>query len=593
MKRIRCLSVLIWCLMTGITCMAQIDFVGFSAEGGFYDEVFSLELSCDNPDYHIRFTTNGNEPTKCSPLYIEPLVLDERLYSKSNINTIRNCPIDQFKAPESIERCIVIRAAVFDANDDCVSAVSTNSYFIKALGCDLHGLPAVSLCVDSVDLFDYNRGIFVEGANYDPKRPHWSGNYYQSGKEWERPANFEFYELDNTGVNQQCGLRTHGGNGRRFQQKTMKIYARKEYGYKRFEHQFFDSIPVDHFKVLVLRPFLSSNGGCEDHISNCLAQQMGLDFMADRPSVLFLNGEYWGIYYVHERPDEHYVQDHYGIASQNVNLYWRWLGEVENGVADTFMLFKDWMKTADLTIEDQYAFAETHIDVQEFIDYYILEMFIANFDWPANNVRFWQADDSKFRWLFYDGDSGLEIKDFDVYANAVYDGNDQYPSNRESTLFFRKLLESPTFQRQFANRFNYLISTILSYNNTQKIYNSIKDAIQEEAHLQFDRFPQMESFYPKNYDYWTGYHMEITRQFLEQRPTYNFLSMRQPTIKRIDQMPCIGKVCLEIEAEQFGSHTIEVYDLQGNKVYGQVCVLADGNNYVWLNMEKTLGGGIS
>jgi len=588
MKRFYQILVLVGCLLPVFSGMAQ-EMIEFSVEGGFYDKVFALELTCDNPDCHIRFTTNGSEPTTSSPLYSAPLVLNERMYSKSNIYAIRNCPEDQFKVPESIERCIVIRAAVFDSDENCVSTVFTNSYFIKALGCDLHGLPAVSLCVDSVDLFDYDKGIFVEGANYNPERPHWSGNYYQSGKEWERPANFEFYELDNTGVNQPCGVRTHGGNGRRFQQKTLKIYARKKYGYKRFEHKFFENLTEEQFKILVLRPLLSSNGGCEDHISNCLAQQMGIDFMADRPSVMFINGEYWGIYYVKERPDENYVEDHYGIASQNVNLYWRWFGEVENGVPDKFMELKKWMETADLTNEKQYAHAEALIDIDEFINYYILEMFIANFDWPANNVRFWQADDSKFRWLFYDGDSGLELKDFDVYANAVYDGDNEYPSNRASTLFFRKLLESPKFQRQFANRFNYLINTILSYDNTQKIYQNIKDALEEEAHLQFDRFPQMESFYPKNYDYWIGYHMEITRQFLEQRPTSNFLSMEQPAIKRIDQYARNGRVLLQIDAEQFGSHEIEVIDLKGKKVHSQVCVLVKGNNYVWFNMDEPTG----
>ena len=566
------------------------DTVVFSIKGGFYENCPSLELRCYNPDHHVRFTTNGNEPFGESQRYVEPLLLDERMYSTSNICAIRNCPEDQFKAPESIEHCIVIRAAVFDSKDRCVSAVATNSYFIAALGCDLHGLPAVSLCVDSTDLFDYDRGIFVEGVNYNPDRPHWSGNYYQHGKEWERLSNFEFYELDNTGVNQQCGLRTHGGNGRRFQQKTMKIYARKKYGNKHFEHKFFDNVETNQFKVLVLRPFLSSNGGCEDYICNRLARQMGLDCVADRPSVMFINGEYWGIYYVKERPDEHYVEGHYGMVADSVNLFWRWLGETENGSPDPFLSLRDFVDTTDLSVEAHYAYATSLIDIESFINYYILELFVANFDWPANNVRFWQAGKGKFHWLFYDGDSSLENQKFDVYANAVYDGDGQYPSNRQSTLFFRKLLQSPLFQRQFADRFNYLIATTLSYKNTEKIYENIKKSLEEEAHLQFDRFPRMETFYPINYNQWMGYHMEgCTRLFLEQRPTYNFLSMEQPNVKRITPFTYGETVRLQIEAEQFGSHVIEVFDLTGTKVYSQVCVLADGTNHVMLQMDVPLG----
>ena len=112
---------------------------------------------------------------------------------------------------------------------------------------------------------------------------------------------------------------------------------------------------------------------------------------------MFINGEYWGIYYVKERPDEHYVEDHFGVASQNVNLFWRWFGETENGVADSFKDLKKWMEKANLADDKKYAYVEERVDIENFINYYILEMFIANYDWPANNVRFWQVDDSKFR----------------------------------------------------------------------------------------------------------------------------------------------------------------------------------------------------
>lgn len=586
----RCiLSLLAFLLATLVSQAQDYDTVVFSVKGGFYEDIPTLTLHCHNPEHHVRFTTNGNLPDGESPRYVGPLPLDERMYSKSNISAIRNCPEDQFKAPASVGHCIVIRAAVFDSLGRCVSATATNSYFIAALGCDLHGLPAVSLCADSLDLFDFDRGIFVEGAYYDTAKPHWSGNYYQHGREWERLSNIEFYEPDNTGINQLCGLRTHGGNGRRFQQKTLKVYARRKYGNDRFRHKFFEDVAIEQFKILVLRPFLSSNAGCEDHISNRLAQQMGLDFMADRPSVMFINGEYWGIYYVKERPDEHYVEDHYGIEADSVNVYWRWFGETENGSPDKFLSLRDFIDTADFRVETQYAYAESLIDMESFINYYILEMFIANFDWPGNNVRFWQAGNGKFRWLFYDGDSGLEFQNIDMFANAVYDGDAEYPSNRASTLFFRKLLESPRFQRQFSDRFNYLITTILSYGNTQKHYQFIKEALKEEAHLQFDRFPQMESFYPKNYRQWIDYHMEITRQFLEQRPTGNFLSMAKPSILGINGFGYEGKTIVQIKAQQFGSDCIEVFDLSGRKVYSQVCVLADGSNPVCLDMEVESG----
>ena len=305
---------------------AQNDTVIFSVPGGFYEDVFQLELYNYYPQNHIRYTTNGNRPTAQSPLYEEPLLLDSTKYSQSNIYTIINCPETEFYLPDSVQHCIVIRAAVFDENDSCISAVKTNSYFIRSLGCDTHGLPAVSLCADSLDLFDYETGIFVPGVNYDSLDPYFTGNYFMRGDEWERWSNFEFYERDNTGVNQQVGLRTHGKQSRWRGQKGLKIYAREEYGKKRLKHKFFETLPLNNFKHLCLKPYGAAwNGsGCKDYICSRIAQHLNVESQASRPTALFLNGEYWGIYYVAEKTDERFLEDHLGVDIEAVNLINIW-----------------------------------------------------------------------------------------------------------------------------------------------------------------------------------------------------------------------------------------------------------------------------
>ena len=572
-------------VLASVAC-AQYDTLVISVTGGFYDEVPTLELRCGNPNNHIRYTINGGDPTAQSRLYTGPLTLDERMYSKSDIFRLRNCPEDQFRKVDAVDHCIVIRATVFDENDVFASETYTNSYFIRALGFDSHGLPVVSLSVDSLDLFDYNYGIFIGGVNYDPEDPRRSGNYYERGREWERWANFEFYEFDNTGVNQQCGVRTHGGNGRRFQQKTMKVIARKKYGKNRFEHPFFSNLNETRFKNLVLRPFLSNNGGCEDYICNRIAQQLDIDFMADRPSVLFLNGEYWGIYYVKENPDQHYVEDHYGINSHLVNVQMCWWGHVKNGSPENYTALQNWASKSDLSDPEQYAYIGTKIDINNFIDYYLLELFVANFDWPVNNVRFWQAGDGKFRWMFFDGDSALEKLDFDVMANATsVDGG----NNRVSTFFFRKFLESPQFQRQFADRFNKLIVTTFSYNNTQPILDSIVQLLDAETHRQFDRFDPPESFYPSKYEVWMEGHIGMTRDFLRERPRQNFLTLPQPEVKAMTWCRRDEATFLQIESASFGSETVYVFDLDGKTVFSQACVLAAGDNVVRIGTALPTG----
>ena len=100
--------------------------VVFSRQGGFYEESFSLELSCTD-GLHIHYTTNGGIPTCEAPLYSEPLLLNEEYYSKSDIYTIVDCVPSVFYSVKDVKRVIVIRAAAFDEHDHCVSPVVTNT----------------------------------------------------------------------------------------------------------------------------------------------------------------------------------------------------------------------------------------------------------------------------------------------------------------------------------------------------------------------------------------------------------------------------------------------------------------------------------
>ena len=586
------LIIFVFCLVS-LSAMAQWQ-VLFSANGGFYEETFELEMFSTYPQGHIRYTTNGNRPTAQSRQYVEPLVLDESLYSKSDIYTIVNCPEQEFFLPDSIRHCIVIRAAVFDENDSCISPVATNSYIIRALGCDTHGLPVVSLCADSLDLFDYERGIMVPGINFDSLNPYYSGNYFMKGREWERLGNIEFYEFDNTGINQLVGLRTHGKQSRWRSQKGMNIFAREEYGNKRLRHRFFETIPLDNFKHLSLKPYMSSwNGsGCKDYITGRMAEHLDVESLASRPLVLFLNGEYWGIYYVSEKPDERFLEDHYGIDIEAVSIINIWY-ELECGILNGYYSIYTWLETADLSDDEQYAYAEAHIDIANFIDYYVLELFANNADWPAYNVRMWQLGNGKWRWIFFDGDACLEYMDFDVFANAVYDGDNGYPSNRIATLFFRRLLENAQFRLRFQQRFNELVSTVFAYENTKPYFDYIKLKLQPEVPNQMERFGSP----PSSMAEWELYCMGVIDQFLRERPVEileelnDFLTIDEPQVVGFQCFPnpSSNEIHLFFDGEAFGKGEIAIYDLIGRKVFAQSVTWDSGFNEITLNPDLQAG----
>lgn len=510
---------------------AQTEKVLFSAQGGFYETSFSLSLSClSNLHHHVRYTTNGTTPDATSRLYEQPLWLDENLYSHSDIYTIPTSPENIFYLPDSVQHCIVIRAAVFDENDSCISKTTTQSYLIHDLDNFDSQLPMLSICADSLDLFDYERGIMVPGVFFDNTNLDHSGNYYQTGREWERVVNVEYHDpANNSGINQTCGLRTHGNRARRYPQKGLKIYAREEYGKKRFTYPFFENSPLNSFKHLVIKPYSSlyPYTGIQDYICSQTAIDMGLEAGLSRPVVLFLNGEYWGIYFLQEKMDERYLDDHFGIDMEHCQIVGNWNGLAKyGGQVDAhgdnieFANMMDWLETANLWRESDYQHLCELIDIDNFIDYIILETFIANNDWPANNMRCWKMDGGRWRWMFFDGDAALNNYSLDpfgnaipldVFGNATYTGEYNWPSSRKATLLFRRCLENQGFRLHFESRMSQLCDEVLAYENTARHYIQAVNTLSPEIAAQSFRFG-----YPSHVNYW-NWACTFTDDFLSNR----------------------------------------------------------------------------
>ena len=471
---------------------AQEEQVQFSSGGGIYESSFWLRLSGAHRRHHIRYTTDGNNPTATSALYKAPLWLDERLYSQADIYKIPISPEHLAYVPDSVPHAIVIRAAVFDENDSCISPTVTNTYFIKSLGFVDDGYALVSLCADSLALFDQETGIFVPGVYRDPNDPNRTGNYYQTGRKWERLANVEFYEPDdNSGINQACGLRTHGNLSRSHPAKGMKIYAREEYGQKRFYHDFFqDTTLTQRYKHLLLKPFavFEPYSGAQDYCCVTLARMLKLEAPLCRPVLLYLNGEYWGIYFLQEKMDERFLEDRLGVNPDFCNIIGGWWGEVEHGNGLSFRQMINWFKQADLTDDATYEEACHLIDIDNFIDYNVLETFIGNWDWPGNNMRCWQLGEGPWRWIFFDGDATLMGEGNPFVNAAVYTPPQNWINYPEAKLLLGKLLENDQFKMAFRQRAQELCDSLFRFENTDPILQGILDILRPRIDDQRQRF---------------------------------------------------------------------------------------------------------
>src|SRR5690606_22699971 len=152
-----------------------------------------------------------------------------------------------------------------------------------------------------------------------------------------------------------------------------------------FDHAIFPDQPYDEYKRILLR-----NGGnslnstfFQDAAIQAIASPLKVDRQAYRPTVLFLNGEYWGLINMRERYDDHYLARKYDLDGDNVDILEN--TEPDEGDADHYNAMISYIETHDLSNEEHYEEVKTMMDVDNFIDYQIIEIFSGNTDWPGNN----------------------------------------------------------------------------------------------------------------------------------------------------------------------------------------------------------------
>ncbi len=423
----------------------------FSTEGKVFTDSFVLTLSVpeDAPQgTFIRYTLDGSEPIETSFLYDEPL---------------------------SINETTIIRAKLFC--DGYLSPRSTtHSYIIHPRAMTL---PVISIVSDDKYFYDDKEGILVKG-DYTPDIP----NYEY---DWRRPVNFEYFEQLNNGslLNQLCETRVKGGGTRKLPLKSMVLYANKRFGTKRFNYEFFpDQTPgISEFKSFELRN--SGDDFNTTYMRDAIIQQsMGmncdLDWQPSRPAIVYINGQYKGILNIRTRSNEDYVYSYYD-GLEDIDMIENW-HELKEGSKDNFEAFKKFYN------EDfhNYSEYENLMDIEEFCNLMIMNIFFDNKDFPANNIVMWRPieENAKWRWIAKDTDFGLglygEPYDYQTLywiTTPGYDNDHNSWANREAyTLLFRRLLEMEEFRNMFIDRCAIYLGDFLS---SEEIINRIETRYNE------------------------------------------------------------------------------------------------------------------
>ncbi|GMU10413.1 CotH kinase family protein [Corallococcus caeni] len=517
----------------GAEARARVDFqhLAFDARPGLYQPETLLVLPTA-PGLRTYFTRDGSTPTPASSRYTGPIALLRRSTPPVRwafVPTTAPSAVEGSRWVTPLEeppQAAVVRYRQY-AGTEPVGPVRTRTFVI---GRTPYTLPVLSLVSDAANFFDPATGIYVPGllSQAQPDNPE-AANYTQDGKEWERPVHVEWFESSGDRVfAQDAGVRIHGSGSAVLPQKSLRLYAKEDYGPKTFAGAVFPGSAVTEFTRLVVRTSGQDQGitKLRDCVLQGLLAQTRLALQACRPTLVFIDGEYWGLHEMRERLDEYYLASHYGVDRKKAVILERFgmLDVGEAGDEQPYQAIIDFVATHDLAVPEHLAWVRTQIDVEDFIDFQVAQLYLANVDWPENNVKFWRlrtkklepdapyGHDGRWRWLVYDLDFALRFgPDFDSLGRVL---DEPSPVAAWSTLLLKGLLQSPEFKARFIERFLWHLEHTFAAERVTAALDAVAEALTPEMPDHVARWSQ-----PASVEAWNG-HVQYLRETLVQRPAF-------------------------------------------------------------------------
>jgi len=503
--------------------------VQFSIPGGPYQTGVSLQLASLSSEDSIYFTTDGSDPTKNDQLYIQEININ-------NTTTVRARVIREGHIPGKI---------------------STHSYLINSTPT----LPVVFVTTAPHNLWDEEYGMYVLGDNASYEFPHFGANFWE---DWERPANISMYLPNgNLAFQIDAGIKIFGNWSRGHPQKSISIHTHKSMGTDKIKYKIFDDLDIEEFKTIILRNSGNdfNNTMLRDAFCNRVVSSLGLDQQAYRPSVVYLNGEYWGIQNIREKVNEEFIAAHHGIEEDKIDIL-EGNGQVVRGSPEHYEAMIEYLSTHNLASEDNYIHVKNQMDVDNFIKYQMTEIFIDNRDWPGNNIKCWREREpyGKWRWIMFDSDFGFNTwatdnQSFNTLDFALEPNGPDWPNPPWSTFLLRKLLENTSFRYDFINCFADNLNTVFEPSVMHNHLNNMISLIEPEIQHHFTRWGG-------NIGYWDN-RISAIRSFIDERQDYVRGHIR-------NQFGLSGLYQLNVDIEGNGQiqlNTIKLSDFPWNGLY--------------------------
>lgn len=421
----------------------------FSQVGGYTDKNTVVEICCCDPDALVYYTTNGDKPTTSSKLY------------DGGIKISGSMPL----------RAIAI------APNKLPSPIVTSNYLVEKK----HDIPVLCISGDQGKInYAYSvTEIFV-------KR--------------ESEVHFEYFEKDGkVGVEFPGSIRVAGAGTRTYPQKSLNIYLRGGYGQSSVTYPFFDNYDITEFSSLTIRN--SGQDVNSAHIRTSFAEMavegMLLDNPQQKPVAVYINGRYWGMYWLCENQNEDFYAARHNLDRDNIEMIKRNAYPL-SGTKTEIKAVRSYARTHNMANEEYYQKFITMVDEDSIIDYIIAQTFFGNGD--MFNQKYWRETNYEVEWrlIFYDLDLAMYSKTSNLFSR--YFKKDGVPSangtitNMDITY---ALQQNAGWREKLIERYAYLLNTTLSQESVLSLFDSMVAEIESEMPRQIERFP-----YPRSMSAW-------------------------------------------------------------------------------------------
>lgn len=351
------------------------------------------------------------------------------------------------------------------------------------------------------------------GGRYHP-----AGNYQQKG--WEYPAYIQFFETNgDLAFAGNVGISIHGIIGG-YPLKSIRISARKEYGISRISYAVFPDRDLKSYKRLVLR----YSGGDDfretyfrDGLIQTLVSDLDIEVQSFRPSILFINGEYWGIHNLREKYDKHYFKSHFNLLEDEFDLIDACGSETIKGSNQGYKDLIAYINANDIRDKQVFDTIANQIDIDNYIVYHLIELFFANYDWPGGNMKMWRpsAPGGKWRWLLFDLDYSMGHQqgkvEFNSIRHATVVESDTWSNYKCSTFLLRALLKNGEFRKKFVCTYLTLQESHLNHDVISEKVDEFHDKYRKEIMEHIQRWN-----YPVSYKKWER-SVRVMKIFAEKR----------------------------------------------------------------------------